>query len=291
MMDFRKIVFLIMIVCSGANAQKPDLTGVRILTHPVNRNVYMLEATGDVAGNIAVLAGPEGFLLVDSQFSELADSIRFALRSIHAGQVEYIINTHYHEDHSDGNQMLRTPSTTIVASSNMRKRSSQRSQEAQPDITFERELSVFFNDEEVKLIHLPRGHTDTDVVVFFTKANVVHLGDLYNAGISSFPNVDLKAGGTLQGLLKNIAKLIGMIPSDAHIIPGHYELSDLAGLKACQEMLIYTIGFVKSRKETGFTLEQITKEGFPEKYRSWGRTGYTSADEWIENIYRGLIEN
>jgi len=151
-------------------------------------------------------------------------------------------------------------------------------------------MSVYFNGEEVRLVHLPGGHTDTDIVVYFTGSNVFHLGDLYNGGISSFPNVDLEAGGTLQGMIKNVDRLIDMIPADAKIIPGHYGLSDLDGLKACHQMLIDTIGFVKDRKEAGIALEQIKKEGFPAKYRPWGRTGYTSAEVWIENIYRGLEE-
>jgi glyoxylase-like metal-dependent hydrolase (beta-lactamase superfamily II) len=285
-----KMAFLITMVCTCGSAQKPDLTDVRILTCPVSDNIYMLEATGDVAGNMAVLVGPEGILLVDSQFSELADSIRAALREIHTGSIVYIINTHYHEDHSDGNEALKEPSTTIIASGNTRKRSSQRPQKARPDITFDSTITVFFNGEEVRLIHLPAGHTDTDVVVYFTKSKVLHLGDLYNAGVSSFPNIDLEAGGTLSGLVENVGSLIDMIPAGAKIIPGHYELSDLDGLKACHQMLIDTIGFVKRKKEAGIPLEQIKEEGFPDKYRSWGLTGYTGAEEWIENIYRGLEE-
>jgi len=149
-------------------------------------------------------------------------------------------------------------------------------------------LSLYFNGEEIRLLHLPDGHTDTDVVVLFTKANVVHLGDLYNAGVSSFPSVDLGAGGTIDGLLTNIGALIKMLPADVKIIPGHYELSDMEGLKACHRMLGDTIGFVKEKKAAGMSLEQIQKEGLPPQYAQWGVTGYTSASKWIENIFKGI---
>ena len=283
-----KRLLLIVTLCTCGFAQKPDLTGVRILTHRLSDNIYMLEATGDVAGNIAVLVGPEGILLVDSQFPELSEGIRSSLEEIQPGTIEYIINTHYHVDHSGGNEVLKDPGTRIVASENTKIRASKWSHEARPIITFDSALTIHFNGEEIKLFHLPNGHTDTDVVVFFTKSRILHLGDLYNAGISSFPNVDLEAGGTLTGLIKNIGMLVEIIPEDAKIIPGHYELSDLDGLKACHQMLIDTIGFVKMKKKAGATLQQIKEEGFPAQYESWGQTGYTDAEEWIDNIYRGL---
>lgn len=287
---FYKAAILVFLISDSVFAQKPDLTAVHILTHPVSENIHMLEASGDVAGNVAVLSGPEGILLVDTQFSELSDSIRGALADIDGGPIEFIVNTHYHDDHADGNAGLRDPTTTIIATENARKRSAQRAREARADITFDSSMSLFINGEEVKLIHLPNGHTDTDVVVYFKNSGVLHLGDLYNAGISSFPNVDLEAGGTLTGLVENIGVLIKMVPAEAKIIPGHYELSNLDGLKACHKMLVDTIRFVKEKKEAGITLEAIKKGGFPEKYRAWGQTGYTNAEAWIENIYRGLEE-
>ncbi len=283
------IVGLLLVRGSSAEseAQKPDLTGVTIVTHQVAENVFMLEATKDVAGNIGVSAGPDGILLVDTQFAELAVIIRQALGGIREAEVKYIINSHYHDDHSDGNIALGENST-ILGATNTRERLESKALGAKPVITFDEAVSLHFNGEEIKILHLPNGHTDTDVVVFFTGSNVVHLGDLYNAGMSSFPNVDLEAGGTIDGLVHNIASLVEMLPADVKIIPGHYELSDLAGLKACHRMLVETIDCVKTKKAAGVGLEAIQKEGLPAKYETWGVSGYTSASKWIENIYNGI---
>jgi glyoxylase-like metal-dependent hydrolase (beta-lactamase superfamily II) len=274
---------------SGAEpvAQEPDLTGVEILTHRVRGNIYMLEATKDVAGNIAVSVGPDGVLLVDSQYPELRGSILAALRKLHDGPVRYIINTHHHDDHSEGNAALGRKAT-LIGSDNTRIRLSKRPNESKPIITFGTELSLHFNGEEIRLVHFPSGHSDTDVIVFFTKSNVVHLGDLFNGGVSSFPSVDLAADGTIKGIIDVIAKVIEMIPEDAAIIPGHYEVSNLADLKICHQMLIDTVEFVRAEKEAGYTLEQIQEKGLPAKYSNWGKTGYTGAEQWIENIFRGL---
>jgi cyclase len=287
-----KRIFLVMLIVAfsfdpAISQEKiPDLENVRIITTHVAGPVYMLEATGDVAGNIAVSAGPDGILLVDTQFAPLADSIRTALDRFIDGNIEYIINTHHHTDHTHGNANLGK-SAIIIGHSKARTRLSQVPEEARPKITFNNQISIHFNDEEIKVIHYPHGHTDNDVVVFFTESNVVHLGDLWNSGISSFPTVDLEAGGSIMGMLKNIEDLIRIIPEDAHIIPGHYALSDLRDLKRTREMLVETIGLVKRKKAAGMSLEKIKKEGFPAKYDGWG-TAYTSSATWIENIYHGL---
>ena len=264
----------------------PDLDDVRIITTHVAGHIYMLEATGDVAGNIAVSAGPDGILVIDTQFAPLADSILTALKRITDGNIRTIINTHHHTDHSHGNGALGK-SAIIIAHSNARKRLLEMPGEAWPVITFDRQISIHFNDEEIKVIHYPHGHTDNDVVVFFTGSNVVHMGDLWNSGISSFPTVDIDAGGSIMGMLKNIEDLIRIIPEDAQIIPGHYALSDLQDLKRTRDMLVDTIDLVRHKMSAGMSLEHIIKEGFPVKYDGWG-TAYTNGATWIENIYHGL---
>ncbi len=126
-----------------------------------------------------------------------------------------------------------------------------------------------------------------DIVIFFTESNVVHLGDLWKSGISSFPITDIEAGGTVLRILKNIEALIPLIPEDARIIPGHGPVSDLTELRSYRDMLEETIGIVQRKKNAGMSLEQIKREGFPPKYDYWGK-GYMNAEGWIENIYRSL---
>jgi cyclase len=280
-------IILIFSLCYGKfQEDMPDLSNVKIITTHVAGNIYMLEATGDVAGNIAVSAGPDGILMVDTQFAPLSDLIRAELKKITEGNIKFIINTHHHADHTHGNMTLGK-SSIIVAHANAQIRLLHLPRDVHPTLTFDNQIFIFFNGEKINLVHNPHGHTDNDVVVFFTKSNVIHMGDLWNSGISSFPTVDIEAGGSIMGLLKNINELIQIIPQDAKIIPGHYALSDLDDLKSTRKMLQETIELVREKKSEGKSLEDIKKEGFPGRYDSWG-TAYTNADAWIENIYHGL---
>ena len=280
------LLFFAFSLCLGISQENiPDLKKVKIITTHVAGNIYMLEATGDVAGNIAVCVGSDGILMVDTQFAPLTDLILTELKKITKGEIKYIINTHHHEDHTHGNLTLGR-SAIILAHTNAQKRLLSLPRNVQPMISFNQQISIYFNGEEIRVIHYPHGHTDNDVVVFFTKSNVIHLGDLWNSGISSFPTVDTEAGGSVIGMLKNIRNLIRVIPENARIIPGHYAVSDLEDLKATRNMLVETIGIVMKKKSAGMSLEQIKKEGFPPKYDSWG-TAYTNAETWIENIYHG----
>ena len=272
--------------CLFEKEEIPNLDNVQIVTTHAAGNVYMLEATEDVAGNIGASIGPDGILLIDTQYAQLAELIKAALEKISKEDIKFIINTHHHEDHAYGNAALGK-SATIIAHCNARQRLLDMPKEAQPVITFNDQISIYFNGEEIKVIHYPNAHTDNDVVIFFTKSNVVHLGDLLNSGISCFPTVDLEAGGSAMGMLEDVENLIQIIPKDAKIIPGHYELSDFEGLKVTRDMLAETIQFVGQKKSAGVSLEQIKEEGLPAKYDSWG-TAFTNAETWIENLYYAL---
>jgi glyoxylase-like metal-dependent hydrolase (beta-lactamase superfamily II) len=272
---------------SGPVPQMPDLTGVEIITHPVAGNVYMLEATKDVAGNIGVSVGPDGILIIDDQFAPLTDQISAALAELSGGELRFILNTHYHEDHADGNEILSRDGAVIVAHTNTRKRLLHRPKGHWPVITFDHEASVHFNGEEIKATWYPGGHTDSDLIFFFTESNVLHLGDLWNSGTSSFPVVDIEAGGNAMRILENIEKLIPTVPEDARIIPGHGPVSDLAELRSYRDMLEETIELVRNKWEAGMSLERIQTEGLQPKYDSWG-WGYLDADGWIEGIVKSL---
>jgi formylglycine-generating enzyme required for sulfatase activity len=149
-------------------------------------------------------------------------------------------------------------------------------------------MSFFFNGEEIRLMHFPRAHTDSDLVVHFVNSNVFHLGDLFNAGDASFPGVDLDSGGSLSGMVDAIENILAIIPPGAALIPGHYELSDADGLRETHAMLIETIAFVRSSRATGLPLREIQEKGLPEPYNEWGKTGYMGADEWISNVHAAL---
>ncbi|HJP94613.1 MAG TPA: MBL fold metallo-hydrolase [Pyrinomonadaceae bacterium] len=276
----------------SASGQQTDYSKVQIKVTKVSGNVYMLEGLG---GNIGVSVGPDGILIVDDQFAPLADKIRAALKGIGEGKLRFILNTHWHGDHTGGN-IVFGPEATIIAHDNVRKRlaTEQKSEvfksttpaspkEALPVITFDQSLSVHFNGEDIRAIHFPHGHTDGDSVIFFTNSNVVHLGDDFFAG--RFPFVDLESGGSVEGLTKNIGELVNKIPPTAKLIPGHGPLSTLDDLKNYHRMLVETSEIVRQKITAGKTLDQIKSEGLPDEWKPWG-TGFIKTDFWIETIYK-----
>ena len=271
-----------------ADPDKPDLFGVSIEIYEAAGNVFMLEASGDVAGNIAALVGPDGILIVDDQFAELTPSIERALQELHHGDLRYIINTHHHDDHSDGNARLSAKGgALIVAHDIARERLQVKGPGHWPVLTFDATMTIHFNGEVVRLLSIPGGHTDNDVVVFFEHANVVHLGDLMNSGISSFPTADLNAGGNALRILENVARLLPMIDDDAVIIAGHGPLSDKSELQRLHRMLQSTIAMVRDKRSRGDSLESIVAAGVADEYRDWGY-GYTSAEDWLTMIFMSL---
>jgi len=290
-------VFLLLIVSllfAVSASTQTDFSKVQMKATKVAGNVYMLEGAG---GNIGVSVGDDGLLIVDDQFAPLADKIRAALKGIADKKLHFILNTHWHGDHTGGNVAFG-PEATIIAHDNVRKRLSteQKSavfnsttppspKEALPVITFDQTLTVHFNGEDIRAIHYPHGHTDGDSVIFFSASNVVHLGDDFFAG--RFPFVDLESGGSVEGLIKNVGELITKIPNDAKLIPGHGPISTLDDLKSYHRMLQQTTEIVRGKIKAGKTLDQIKSEGLPAEWAPWG-TGFIKTDRWVETIYRSL---
>jgi cyclase len=259
---------------------------------PVSGSLYMLQGAG---GNIGVSAGPDGILIIDDQYAPLADKIRAALKGINPGKLRFVLNTHYHGDHTGGNPEFG-PEAAIIAQENVRKRlasgTMRRGEKVEPMtaaglpvITFEDAVSVHFNGEEIKAIHYPHGHTDGDSIIFFTRSNVVHMGDDFFTG--RFPFVDLENGGSVQGLTENIAKVLSQIPAGAKVIPGHGPLSTVDDLKKYHGMLTATTETVRKAMEAGKTLEQIQAAGLGDEWKDWG-SGFIKTDVWIATIHDSL---
>jgi len=276
------------------HASAQDFSKVEIKVTKVAGNVYMLQGSG---GNIGVSVGPDGILIVDDQFAPLADKIKAALKTLGDGKLKFVLNTHYHGDHTDGNTVFGHEAL-IIAQTNVRHRLSTEQvskffkrttppspKQALPVVTFDQSISVFFNGEEIKLIHFPHGHTDGDSVIFFHSSNVVHMGDDFFAG--RFPVVDLEAGGDIEGLAKNIGDIVSRLPADVKIIPGHGPLSGVEDLKQYHRMLVETTNIVRKKMKAGKTLEQIKAEGLPEEWKSWG-SGFIKTDVWLELIHNSL---
>ena len=273
----------------GAAEAQRNWDEVVVEAHPVVGNIYMLTGSG---GNIGVSVGDDGILIVDDQYAPLADKIKSALQGLHAGPLKFVLNSHFHGDHVGGNPIFGLEAT-IIAHTNVRKRVSTPEQRGDqtipamvedgwPVITFDEEVSVHFNGEEIRLVHIPEGHTDTDSYIYFTGSNVVHMGDTFFNG--RFPFVDLRSGGTVDGLIENIAHVLSVIGPDTHVIPGHGDLGDRAALQSYHDMLVATTDAVRAMMAEGNTLDEIKAAGLPDEW-----TGYASdfvpEARWIETIY------
>jgi cyclase len=288
------VSFVLFLFAVSVQAQT-DWSKVQMKATKVAGNVYMLEGAG---GNIGVSVGDDGILIVDDQYAPIADKIRASLKEMGADKkLRFILNTHWHGDHTGGNVVFG-PEAPIIAHDNVRKRMSteQKSEffkrttpaapkEALPVVTFNQNLTVHFNGEEIRAIHYPHGHTDGDSVIFFSSSNVVHLGDNFFA--ARFPFVDLDSGGNVEGLAKNIGEIIEKIPAGAKLIPGHGPLSSVDDLKTYHSMLIKTTDIVRQKIAAGKTLDQVKTEGLPEEWKTWG-TGFIKTDMWLELVFKSL---
>jgi cyclase len=269
-----------------------DPAKVEIKVQKVAGNVYMLQGAG---GNIGVSVGQDGILIVDDQYAPLAPKIKEALRGISDKPVKFVLNTHYHADHTGGNEAFGE-SAPIIAHTNVRKRLAAgvdlpswkippAPKMALPVITFDDRVAVHINGEDIRAIHFPDGHTDGDSIIYFTTSNVVHMGDHYFAG--RFPYIDLASGGTVRGFIRNIEKALAEIPDDAKIIPGHGQLSTPSDLRTHLAMLQGTSAIVEKAIKAGKTLEQANKEKLLAKYDAYSWQ-FITTERFLETLYTGL---
>jgi len=281
---------LISVSAHGDNSHFTNKQDVTVKVAKVNGNVYILQGRG---GNIGATVGPEGILIVDDDYKAISEKLSAALKELGAAIPRFIFNTHWHGDHTEGNNFFGKDSI-IVAHTNVRKRmidppvifgqkTAPYASVALPIVTYTESMSIHFGGDEVRAVHYPNGHTDGDTVVFFTKANVVHLGDDFFAG--RFPFVDLDSNGSVQGLITNIGSLIATIPADAKLIPGHGPVSTHADLKNYHSMLSETAKIVQEGMKAGKSVDDLKKAGLPEKFKEAG-TGFIKTDFWIETVYK-----
>ena len=265
---------------------------ITVKTIKITDRVYMLQGRG---GNVGVSVGMDGILIIDDDYADVAPKIGEALKALGSERPKFIFNTHWHGDHTQGNKFFGKDSI-IISHLNVRNRLSVDSmrcttkilaypKEALPMITFEQSISVHFNEDEIKAVHSRNAHTDGDSVIYFTKSNVVHMGDQFF--FDRFPYVDLSSGGSVRGLMQNLADVIAKLPADVKIIPGHGQLATKDDLVRYHQTIVETVGIVEKGMQENKTLDQLKKEGFPEKYKSWG-SGFIKTESWIETFYNNL---
>jgi glyoxylase-like metal-dependent hydrolase (beta-lactamase superfamily II) len=278
-------------------AQDRDFSKVEMKVTKVAGNIYMLEGAG---GNIGASVGEDGIVIVDDQYAPLADKIRAALKAITDKPVRFVINTHYHEDHTGGNPIFQKDAP-VIAQDNVRKRLEENTspgnmgsikfpakaptREALPIITFDHDVTVHLNGEDIRALHYPHGHTDGDSIIFFPKSNVVHLGDDFVR--YGFPFIDLNGGGSLEGMIAALEEVIPKLPADTKVIPGHGAVSNLDDVREYVTMLKETRAVVEQGIKQGKTLDQLKQEKVLEKWSKWSGE-FISADAFIETLYNDL---
>jgi cyclase len=276
--------------------EEEEIARTPLKVEKVSGSVYVLEGAG---GNIGVSVGDDGIVLVDDQFAVLAPKIREALKGITDKPVRFVLNTHWHFDHTGGNAVFGSEAP-ILAHENVRKRLIAGASmnvggkllvippakpEALPVVTFDDKVSVHLNGEDIRAIHVQSGHTDGDVIVHFVKSNVVHMGDDFVT--TGFPFPDLDSGGTLRGMIGVIDKLAAELPADVKLIPGHGKVSGIEDLKRVSAVLKDCVKLVEAEMKKKKTLDQIKAAKVLAKYDDMGK-GFMKTDMFIEIIFKEL---
>jgi glyoxylase-like metal-dependent hydrolase (beta-lactamase superfamily II) len=244
-----------------ARAQGQDFSKVEVQATPLSPTVHMLTGAG---GNIGLSAGDDAVFVVDDQFAPLAPKIKAAIARITPKPVQFVLNTHFHFDHTGGNEAFAREGALIVAHDNVRRRLSSEqlialagrtSRQAPtpkaglPVVTVAGELTFHINGDEVHAFHVPRAHTDGDLVVHFRKSDVVHMGDIYFNGL--YPFIDVGSGGTAEGVLAAADRVLALAGERTKIIPGHGPLASRADLQTWRDMLATAVQRVKEARRAG----------------------------------------
>ena len=250
--------------------QQQNFDTVKIHTVKVAEHIYMLK--GADAGNIGILTGPEGILMIDDQFAPLSQKIMDAIKAVDPGPIRFVVNTHIHGDHSGGNLNFKKAGASIVAHSTVRKRfmdvqkQKTGTDNSWPQITFDKDLNFHLNGEDIELLNFGAGHTDGDVIVHFKKANVFHAGDAFVR--YGYPYVDPDNGGSFSGFIATLDNFLLVLDDNSLIIPGHGEVAKKADVKKLRDMLADLRDQVVAALKSGKKPEEVSGMSFASKYDS-----------------------
>jgi cyclase len=267
---------------------------VQIQTEKLAEGVYMLTGSG---GNIGVCAGEDGVLMIDSQYAPLTEKIRAAVAAISDQPIRFLMNTHWHSDHTGGNENLAKKGAVIFAHENVRKRMSTNQsilgndvpaspKAALPVVTFDQGMTFHLNGYGIELFHIPHAHTDGDVLVRFAEPDVLHMGDIYFEGM--YPFIDISSGGSVDGMIKAVDQVLASVDGDTIIIPGHGPLSNKEKLQGYRKMLATIRERVVQHLKEGKTLEEILAARPTQEFDAAMGQGFMNGDRFVGLVYDSL---
>ncbi len=285
-MIIRLITLSLVVTLSGvvyAEEQEPSVS-----TTPIKDGLFLLQGRG---GNVVASLGDDGVLLVDDDYAPYQPAYAAAIRELGGEGARFVINTHWHTDHTESNAAWAETGSVVMAHDNVRRRLSTDQDmkmrnrvikavppAAWPLVTYDDSLALHVNGETVEVQHFPEGHTDGDSMVFFVEPNVVHTGDHFFK--DRFPFVDMDSGGTVGGFIANIQALLDRVDDKTIIVPGHGTLANRGDLERYHNMMVETRDEVRAMQAQGMDLEAIKARGLDPKWESWG-AGFINQDYWI----------
>jgi cyclase len=293
------VLCMLFLLDNVPSSQAQKFKDVEIIVNQLDNNgTYMLVGKG---GNIGLSVGDDGVLLIDSQFKQLTDKILSAINNrITDKSVKFLINTHWHQDHSGGNENFVKNGAIIIAHENVRERLNAEQfvdflnktfeaspLNALPTITYKDSITFYFNEDKIDVYHLPNAHTDGDSIIYFNKRNIIHTGDIYVNG--RYPFIDHSSGGSIDGIITGIEKIISIIDNETKIIPGHGLLSNLGELQDYLIMLKDIRQQVLTMVNNGATLNEIIKSDITSKYDNLYSDSFINSEDFLGFVYNEVI--
>ncbi len=292
----RLLPTFIALAFASAAASAQNFDKVQIKTEKLSDTSYMLTGAG---GNLGLSVGEDAVFLVDDQYAPMSAKIRAAVAAISKKPVKFVVNTHWHDDHTGGNEALGKSDTVIVAHENVRKRMSTGQlieflgnnvkpspKAALPVVTFTRDVNFHLNGEEISVVHVPSAHTDGDAFVHFKKDNLVHMGDLFFNKL--YPFIDTSSGGRVEGVIAAVDQVLALSNEATRFIPGHGPLASRADLQAYRAMLETISGRIRTMAAEGKSLEQVQAAKPTADFDAvWGK-GFLPPARFTEMIYKNV---
>lgn len=293
------LLMIIIVLLSLSNLDLINASHLEINTTKLTDNMYIIQGSG---GNVILYDGEDGIILVDDQYAPVTEKIKEIIANLTNKSIKIVINTHWHPDHTGGNEKLGELGAIIISHENVRKRLNDDqffefinmtipalSEKGLPIITFSDTITVYQNDDEIKIVHLDHGHTDGDSAVYFSNNNIIYVGDDFSD--RSYPFVDLSSGGSIDGLISSLQKILLMIDNDTKVIAGHSGISNKTKVEDYLDMLINIKNNINKMMQEEKSLDDIIKSRPTLKYDNiYHDYSFIKPKDFITNIYMSLIK-